>query len=76
MKKKKPESMAAFVNRRNKETGKIKIPQTKPSPPDSAGSHKTLAKQYHVGVVKPTMAKKLEKIVKKKKKMGLEQVFQ
>jgi hypothetical protein len=76
-KKKKPESIERFMARRNKkETGKFTIPETKPSPHDSSGSHKTIAKQYHVGVTKKRTAKKLERMVKKKKKHGLAGVFQ
>lgn len=71
-KKKKTESMNAFMSRRNKETGKVTIPETKPSPSWSGGSHKMLARQLHKGVVKPKTAKKLERIQKKRKKKGLE----
>jgi hypothetical protein len=66
--KKKKESMARFMKRRNKETGKVSIPETKPSPPMSGGSHKMMARQTHIGVVKPKTAKKLEAVQKKRKK--------
>lgn len=71
-KKKKMESMERFVKRRNKETGVVTIPETKPSPTDSGGSHKSLARQMHIGVVKKKTAMKLERIVKKKKRKNLE----
>ena len=63
------------MNRRNKETGKVTIPETKPSPDNSGGSHKSKARQMHVGIVKKKTAKMLEKIEKKKKKKGLQEVF-
>ena len=76
MKKKKSESIKKFMNRRNKETGKVSIPETKPSPEWSGGSHKTKARTMHIGVVKPGTAKKMEKIERRKKKKKLTEVFQ
>lgn len=67
----KNESVDSFMKRRQVETGKIKIKGDKVSPPDSAGSHKTKAKALHQGFVKSAMAKKLEKIAKKKKKRAI-----
>jgi len=75
MKKKKKEPIKKFMNRRNKETGKVTIPETKPSPSFSAGSHKTKALSMHVGVVKKKTAKMLERTEKKKKKNSLYDVF-
>lgn len=71
MKKKKKEGIKAFMDRRNKETGAVSIPATKRSPSMSGGSHKMLARQTHVGVVKPAMAKKMELMHKKKKKRAM-----
>ena len=66
-KKKKQEGISTFMKRRNAETGKVSIPETKVSPPNSGGSHKTLARQMMIGVVKPKTKKFLEKKAKKKK---------
>lgn len=71
-KKKKIESIQRFMNRRKKETGKVTIPETKPNPADSAGSHKTMARMLHKGIVKPKTAKKLERTEKKRKKKAKE----
>jgi hypothetical protein len=73
MKKKKKkgfESIGHFMSRRNKETGKVTIPQHK-TPADSAGSHKQKARMLHKGVVKPATARKLERIEKSKKRKAM-----
>ena len=61
-----PEAIKRFMNRRNKK--KISIEGTKVSPSFGAGSHKLLALQKHHGIVKPTMAKKMERTEKKNKR--------
>jgi hypothetical protein len=73
MKKKRKENIHQFMKRRGKETGKITVPETNPSPSMSGGSHKVKALQMHVGIVKKKMAKHLEKTAKKKKKIMLEE---
>lgn len=72
---KKKENISSFMKRRNKETGKVVIPQTIPSPENSGGSHKTKAKQYMIGVTKPKLMKQLEAIERKKKRKALAGVF-
>lgn len=66
--KKKKESMKSFMNRRNKETGTVKIPKTKRSPLLGAGSHALKALQRHTGVVKPMQAAAMVKQEKRKKR--------
>lgn len=75
MKKKKPENISRFMNRRNKESGKVSIPQTKPEADMGAGSHKLKALSMHVGVVKKKTAKKLERYEKKRKRKSLYDTF-
>jgi len=76
MKKKKKnkstETIKNFMKRRGKETGKITIPETKPTPPMAGGSHSLLARQREIGVVKPKTRKKLVKRMKNKKKLQME----
>jgi hypothetical protein len=74
-KKKKIESIKRFMNRRNKESGKVTIPETKVSPENSGGSHKTKARQMMHGVTKPKTIKRLERNEKKKKRQSLEENF-
>lgn len=70
--KKKKETMSGFMTRRNKEAGKIKIPETKTHDALSAGSHKLYEMQKENGFVKPKKRKKLQKIehLIKKRNMG------
>ena len=70
-KNKSTESITRFMKRRGKETGKITIPQTKPTPPMAGGSHTLMAAQREIGVVKPKMRKMLSKAMHKKKKRQL-----
>ncbi len=73
MKKKKIETINRFMARRNKkETGKVTIPETKPSPANSGGSHKTKARQVMMGVTKKKTIKMLERREKRKKRKTLE----
>jgi hypothetical protein len=69
-KRKGVESIGNFMSRRNKETGKVTIPQYK-TPLDSAGSHTQKARMLHKGVVKPATARKLERIEKAKKRKAM-----
>jgi hypothetical protein len=75
MKKKKTESIKRFINRRNKETGKVVIPETKPEADMAAGSHRLKANHMQIGVVKKKTAKKLERFEKKRKRKGLYDTF-
>jgi len=73
MKKKKVETINRFMARRNKkETGKVTIPETKPSPSMSGGSHKMKARQMMIGVTKKKTIKKLEAREKRRKRKTLE----
>lgn len=76
-KKKKIESIASFMARRNKkkEDGKVVIPETKVSPSLAAGSHKLKAIQMSVGVTKPKTRMMLERTEKKKKKRRLHEAL-
>jgi hypothetical protein len=69
--KKRKESVKQFMQRRAKETGKIKIPEDRDHPL-SAGRHPLVALQRHKGIVKKRTAKKLERIAHKRKRKSME----
>ena len=72
MKKKKKETMAGFMKRRNKETGKVTVPETKPRAAEAGGSHQQMARMVHQGVVKKKTANKLKRIMHNRKKKAQE----
>ncbi len=61
------ETMDGYVKRRNKEEGKVAIPETH-SHPLAAGRHPLMALQQHRGIVKKGTAKKMEKVAHLRKK--------
>lgn len=67
----KKETMDDYVDRRNKETGKVVIPETKKKKFE-AGKHELLALQSHEGLVKPGTAKRLERMMHKRKRRHME----
>jgi hypothetical protein len=74
-KKKKAESIDGFIMRRQKETGKVKVTEDKPSPEMSGGSHKMKARQQMIGMIKQKTIKQMEKNAKKTKKKALAQMY-